>query len=154
MSPIYQVCALYRDPCGFTCGNGFSFSTAGGTAQCVCPSTYTVIDGICTCPAPNVVTNGQCTAPTTPSGPSPSSGVLRRRRAETQAHKAIAICAKQGMQACGVFGGASDGEWECVDTARDLESCEPFPPLCINNRILILRQAVDVWSHWVHPSSR
>jgi hypothetical protein len=38
------------------------------------------------------------------------------------------ICAEMGPEwaACGVFGGAARA-WECINTARDLESCEYSP---------------------------
>ena len=113
--------------------------------QCVCPAPNVLANGACTCPPPNVLTNGQCTAPTAPSGPAPSGGASRRRRAaEIEAHKAIAMCASRKTQACGVFGG---GEWECVDTERDLESCEPLPSLRTDDMVLNLDlgQAVAVW---------
>jgi hypothetical protein len=72
---------------------------------------------MCGCPAPNVVCNGNCVSP----GACPSSTVTYIQKRWVGSGS----CTEKGRgwAACGVFGGAARA-WECVDTARDLESCE------------------------------
>ena len=71
---------------------------------------------MCGCSAPNVVCNGNCVSP----GACPSTQVAFKR------HWVSSVsCTEKGLGwvACGVFGG-SNRAWECINTARDLESCE------------------------------
>ena len=94
-----------ENPCGFTCTNGFTAFP---------PSKPTM----CACSAPKMVCNGKCMPP----GACPSSGVIthpvKRRWAGSGS------CAERpGWAACGVYGEDALA-WECVNTARDLESCE------------------------------
>ena len=95
------------NPCGFTCTNGFSAYPPSNPTACVCH-------------APNAVCNGQCGSPgACPSSISPAVADRRRRWLGSGS------CTEMGpgWAACGVFGGGARA-WECVDTARDLESCE------------------------------
>lgn len=103
------------NPCGFTCTDGFTPSPASNPTTCVCA-------------APNMVCNGKCVAP----GACPSSQPMAKRR-----WVGSGACTEMGhgWAACGVYGGNSRA-WECVDTARDLESCggcvlplTPYSPL-------------------------
>jgi hypothetical protein len=91
------------DPCGFTCMNGYTASPLDNPTDCVCAP-------------PNVVCNGQCTA----SNACPSSQATPQKR-----WVGSGTCTEMGhgWAACGVFGGGARA-WECVNTARDLESCK------------------------------
>lgn len=101
--------------CGFTCADGF-------TASFNPPA--------CVCNPPNVACNGQCQE----SSACPSSIALRKRR------RVGTSCSEKGpgWAACGVYGGSSRA-WECVNTARDLESCT-----CLSNPPLTLRMFISV----------
>ena len=91
------------DPCGFTCTDGYTASPPENPTTCLCA-------------APNVICNGNCVAP----GACPSSQATLKRR-----WIGSGSCTERGhgWAACGVFGGGARA-WECVNTARDLESCE------------------------------
>ena len=98
---------LMETPCGFTCTNGFSAYPPSNPTACVCN-------------APNAVCNGQCGSPgACPSSISPAVADRRRRWLGSGSCKEMG----PGWAACGVFGGGARA-WECVNTARDLESCE------------------------------
>jgi len=104
-----------NNPCGLGCLNGFTASPTSNPTTCVCA-------------APNVVCNSNCVAP----GACPSSQItLKRRWLGSRSCTEIG----SGWAACGVFGGGARA-WECVHTARDLESCggcvlplTPFSPI-------------------------
>jgi hypothetical protein len=91
------------NPCGFTCTDGFTPSPPEKPTTCVCA-------------APNMVCNGKCVAP----GACPSSQSTLKKR-----WIGSGSCTERGhgWAACGVFGGGARA-WECVNIARDLESCE------------------------------
>ncbi|KAH9974985.1 hypothetical protein BGW80DRAFT_1444587 [Lactifluus volemus] len=105
-----------QNPCGFQCENGFTPFPCSNPTSCVCQT-------------PSVVCNGQCVAAgACPSG-SPSSGSDSGSGGEAPSGRkkrwiGSGICAEMGPEwtACGVFG-SGDRAWECVNTARDLESC-------------------------------
>ncbi|KAN0135202.1 hypothetical protein V8E53_007093 [Lactarius tabidus] len=90
------------NPCGFTCTDGFTASPPENPTTCICA-------------APNMVCNGKCVAP----GACPSSQATLKKR-----WIGSGSCTEwgHGWAACGVFGGGARA-WECVNTARDLESC-------------------------------
>ena len=100
------ACLPEHPHCGFTCSDGF-------TASYDPPA--------CVCNAPSVVCNGVCQQ----SGPCASA------RASTEKKKrwvGSGACSEKGPEwaACGVYGGRAHA-WECVNTARDLESCTCSP---------------------------
>jgi hypothetical protein len=97
------------NPCGFTCLDGYAPSPAAN------PTT-------CECAPPNMVCNGQCV----PTNSCPSSQATPQKR-----WIGSGSCTEKGhgWAACGVFGGGARA-WECVNTARDLESCECVLPSC------------------------
>lgn len=91
------------------------------------------------CTLPSVVCNGQCTA----NGPCPS--------AQAQASKKrrwvpSGSCLEKGpgWAVCGVYGGSARA-WECVNTARDLESCtylsESDPPFTLRVFVSVILTA-------------
>jgi len=92
-----------RKTCGFTCIDGFSPSPASN------PTT-------CTCNAPSVICNGQCVG----AGACPSSQALRKKRSWVGSGSCTDM--GPGWMACGVLGGGPRA-WECINAARDLESC-------------------------------
>ncbi|KAF8260047.1 hypothetical protein EI94DRAFT_1812253 [Lactarius quietus] len=91
-------------PCGFTCSDGYT---------AVPPANPTT----CACSAPNVICNGNCVAPGACPSSQPVTPYKRRWLGSGS-------CTEKGpgWAACGVFGGGARS-WECVHTARDLESC-------------------------------
>ncbi|KAN0135193.1 hypothetical protein V8E53_007084, partial [Lactarius tabidus] len=94
------------NPCGFTCADGYTASPLDNSTECVAA-----------CTTPNIVCNGQCVA----AGACPSSQATltkKRRWVGSGSCKEMG----HGWAACGVFGGGARA-WECVNTARDLESC-------------------------------
>jgi hypothetical protein len=117
------ACVEGQQKCGFTCTDGFTASLDSNPPACVCAP-------------PSVVCNGQCTA----NGPCPS--------AQAQASKKrrwipSGSCLEKGpgWAVCGVYGGSARA-WECVNTARDLESCTYLtfhtPRVCFRNADCIL----------------
>ncbi|KAH9961979.1 hypothetical protein BC827DRAFT_1341618 [Russula dissimulans] len=94
------------NPCGFECIDGFTPHPPGN------PTT-------CECKPPNVICNGVCGS----SNSCPSSqpqGESRKKKRWVGSGSCMEM--GPGWTACGVFGG-SPRAWECVHTARDLESC-------------------------------
>ncbi|KAN0135197.1 hypothetical protein V8E53_007088 [Lactarius tabidus] len=91
------------NPCGFTC-------TAGNTPYPTDNPT------MCGCPAPNIVCNGNCVA----ANACPSSQATTPQKRWVGSGSCTEM--GHGWAACGVFGGGARA-WECVNTARDLESC-------------------------------
>ncbi|KAH9974991.1 hypothetical protein BGW80DRAFT_1487994 [Lactifluus volemus] len=93
-----------QDPCGFTCTDGFTASPPDNPTTCICE-------------APSVVCNGKCVE----AGPCSTSApkISKEKR-----WLGSGTCAEMGPEwaACGVFGGGARS-WECINTARDLESC-------------------------------
>ncbi|KAH9975013.1 hypothetical protein BGW80DRAFT_126310 [Lactifluus volemus] len=91
-----------QDPCGFTCTDGFTPFPPGNPTTCACKGD-------------SVICNGQCVD----AGSCPSSLSVKKKR-----WVGSGICAEMGPEwaACGVFGGTAHS-WECINTARDLESC-------------------------------
>jgi hypothetical protein len=92
------------NPCGFTCTDSYTASPPEDPTTCVCAT-------------PNVLCNGICT---TSGSACPSSQATIKKR-----WIGSGSCTERGLgwAACGVFGGGARA-WECVNTARDLESCE------------------------------
>jgi len=90
------------DPCGFECMNGFTPFPPGNPKECICKDS-------------SVVCNGQCVD----AKSCPSSVPIKTKR-----WVGSGTCAEMGPEwaACGIFGGAARS-WECINTARDLESC-------------------------------
>jgi len=89
--------------CAFRCTDGFSHSPASNPTTCACS-------------APSVICNGKCVA----AGLCPSGQVVSKKRSWAGSGSCTDI--GPGWAACGVLGGGSRA-WECVNTARDLESC-------------------------------
>ncbi|KAJ3487114.1 hypothetical protein NLI96_g3749 [Meripilus lineatus] len=107
-APSHQTCT-YPDnavsqcssgnPCDFTCIKGFSPYPAGNPTDCACSSPKRVCNGFCL----NVASCPSISFP------------LRRSLGKT---------CKSGYTACSIHGySADDDAYECIDTARDLESC-------------------------------
>ena len=94
---------INRNPCGFTCTDGYTAFPASDPTTCICA-------------APNVVCNGQCVAP----GACPSIQATLKKR---WVGSGSCTMKGPGWAACGVYGGGARA-WECVHTERDLESCE------------------------------
>jgi len=92
-----------RNPCAFDCTDGFSHDSDDESKECKCK-------------APNQICNGKCV----PKGACPSQKPHEDRRRWLGSGS----CAERGhgWVACGVYGGGPRS-WECVNTARDLESC-------------------------------
>jgi len=92
------------DPCGFHCTDGFTPQPQYYPTKCVCNP-------------PSVVCNGKCVAP----GACPTL----KPRDNKKRWVGSGSCAENGpgWAACGVFGGGARA-WECVNIARDLESCQ------------------------------
>ena len=93
--------------CGFQCVDGFTASPSDSPTMC-------------SCEAPSIVCNGQCVL----GGSCPSSTLPQMKKRWVGSGS----CAEMGPEwaACGVFGGSSRA-WECINTARDLESCKCLP---------------------------
>ena len=89
------------DPCAFSCSDGF----VATPTDCACPDGMYVCDGACQSQA--------C----------PSAAAVPRRRSAVA--RRGALCAR-GLTACGIYArrGMTSTPWECLDVARDLESCE------------------------------
>lgn len=102
------ACIAEQPSCGFTCTDGFTASSPGDPPACLCDS-------------PSVVCNGLCLA----SGLCPSAVVTNSKKKRWVGSES---CSERGpgWAACGVYGGGSLA-WECVHTARDLESCTCLP---------------------------
>ncbi|KAF8495935.1 hypothetical protein F5888DRAFT_509998 [Russula emetica] len=94
------------NPCGFTCSDGFTASLDSNPPACVCAP-------------PSVLCNGKCKK----DGPCPSARASTDNKRRWAGHGS-GSCSEKGLgwAACGVYGGGSRA-WECVNTARDLESC-------------------------------
>ena len=109
------ACIEGQGNCGFTCTDGFTPSYDSNPPACVCAP-------------PSVLCNGVCKE----SGPCPSANAAPDKK---KRWFGSGSCAEKGMgwAACGVYGG-SPSAWECVNTARDLESCT-----CLSNSLLTLR---------------
>ena len=109
------ACIEGQGNCGFTCTDGFTPSYDSNPPACVCAP-------------PSVLCNGVCKE----SGPCPSANATPDKK---KRWFGSGSCAEKGMgwAACGVYGG-SPSAWECVNTARDLESCT-----CLSNTLLTLR---------------
>jgi hypothetical protein len=112
------VNGLNGNTCGFQCTDGFTASPPENPATCACE-------------APSVVCNGQCVSA---AGSCPSSvAALKKKR-----WVGSGSCAEMGPEwtACGVFGGGARA-WECINTARDLESCKcpPLQSVCVCVRL-------------------
>ncbi|KAH9974992.1 hypothetical protein BGW80DRAFT_1251189 [Lactifluus volemus] len=92
-----------RNACAFKCMDGFTASPPDNPTTCVCD-------------ASSVVCNGQCVEP----GSCPTSAPSTKKKRWIGS----GTCAEMGPEwaACGVFGGGARS-WECINTARDLESC-------------------------------
>jgi hypothetical protein len=92
------------NPCGFRCMDGFTPYPPDHPTKCQCQS-------------PSVICNGRCV----PQGACPSQKPYNGRKRWVGS----GACAEMGAgwTACGVYGGGVRA-WECIDTARDLESCE------------------------------
>jgi hypothetical protein len=106
------ACVDGQQNCGFTCTDGFTASLDSNPPVCLCTP-------------PNVVCNGQCQA----------IGLCPSAQPQTSKKKrwlGSGACSEKGpgWAACGVYGG-NPRAWECVNTARDLESCTSLsnPPL-------------------------
>ncbi|KAJ8461983.1 hypothetical protein ONZ45_g18099 [Pleurotus djamor] len=89
------------NPCFFTCKDGFEASPASKPTKCVCPK------GTSEC-------NGKCIKGLCPSG-------------HGHGKRDVSIMGRElrcspGLTACGVLGRSAHA-WDCVDIARDLESC-------------------------------
>jgi hypothetical protein len=119
-----------NDPCGFQCNNGFTPSPAENPTTCACQ-------------APSVLCNGQCVD----AGSCPSSVPPPRKR-----WLGSGTCAEMGPEwaACGVFGGGARA-WECINTARDLESCK-YPSgnmvvLCLRMQLILFSLLCRWWMH-------
>jgi hypothetical protein len=114
------ACVDGQQNCGFTCTDGFTACLDSNPPACVCTP-------------PNVVCNGQCQA----------IGLCPSAQPQTSKKKrwlGSGACSEKGpgWAACGVYGG-SPRAWECVNTARDLESCT-----FLSNPSLTLRVFVSV----------
>ncbi|KAN0118847.1 hypothetical protein V8E52_004619 [Russula decolorans] len=98
------ACVNGQQSCGFTCPNGLTPSFDSNPPACVCAP-------------PNILCNGQCQA--TSLCPSAQATSNKRKR-----WAGSVACSEKGpgWAACGVYGGGPRA-WECVNTARDLESC-------------------------------
>ena len=92
--------------CGFTCTDGLSPSPANNPTTCACN-------------APSVICNGQCV----PAGACPSSQALQPLKKRNRDGSGSCENMGPGWVACGVLGGGPHA-WECVNAARDLESCK------------------------------
>ncbi|EDR03516.1 uncharacterized protein LACBIDRAFT_307294 [Laccaria bicolor S238N-H82] len=89
-----------KNPCGFTCKDGYTPSPSNYPTQCVCKSPHKVCNGIC----------GNYSACPTGSYSKRNVPNAKRRSCPT------------GLKACGILG-RSAKSWECIDTQSDLESC-------------------------------
>jgi hypothetical protein len=109
------ACVDGQQNCGFTCTDGFTAAVSLDSSL-----------SACLCTPPNVVCNGQCQA----IGLCPTAQAFKKKR-----WLGSGSCSERGpgWAACGVYGG-SPRAWECVNTARDLESCT-----CLSNPPLTLR---------------
>jgi len=96
----------------------------------------------CQCKAPSMICNGKCM----PRGACPThkphngqQGGDRRRWLGSGS------CAEKGFGwvACGVYGGSARS-WECVNTQRDLESCEFFSRLFFLPHVLGSEEDIGV----------
>jgi hypothetical protein len=106
--PEHGTPACVNDnPCSFTCTDGFTADPPANPTDCVCN-------------APQVICNGICQA----AGACPSSQPVSDKKKKKRSWVGSGSCTDMGpgWAACGVFGGGPRA-WECVDTARDLESC-------------------------------
>jgi len=112
------ICAD-KKKCAFECTDGFIPSPQNNPTQCICPAPFQVCNGQC-------VAQGGC--------PSQKPRSDNRRR-----WLGSGSCAERGhgWLACGVYGN-NPSAWECVNTARDLESCEFF---FLSTRLLIADDA-------------
>jgi hypothetical protein len=102
------------DPCGFDCTDGFTPFPASHPTQCKCK-------------APSVVCNGKCGPP----GACPSGHATASKKRNWVGS---GTCTEMGpgWLACGIPGGGPRA-WECVNAARDLESCKW--PACLSPQI-------------------
>jgi hypothetical protein len=120
--------------CEFSCTDGFTAFPPNNPTTCICE-------------APSVVCNGQCVA----AGSCPSSVPSKKKR-----WVGSGSCAEMGYEwsACGVFGGRARA-WECINTARDLESCKCLPwqymYLCQGRVRLTMGLASPRW--WMRAAS-
>ena len=89
---------------GFTCTDGFLPSPASNPT-------------ICACDGPSVICNGQCVT----AGACPSSQALFKKWSWVGSGSCVDM--GRGWVPCGVLGGGPHA-WECVNSARDLESCK------------------------------
>ncbi|KAI0792577.1 hypothetical protein C8Q75DRAFT_608169 [Abortiporus biennis] len=108
-------------PCSFQCSNGYVPYVPLGSSS---PTT-------CYCPSPSIACNGQCGS--FPNGCGSAVPVLlQKKRRNVRERRSLngerwdveGLC-EFGKSVCGVgldFNGSKRG-WECIDTARDKESC-------------------------------
>ena len=94
------------NPCGFTCIDGFSSFPTNNPTTCICS-------------APSVICNGQCVAP----GACPSQALTTIKKKRRWVGSGSCTDIGPGWVACGVLG-AGPRAWECINAARDLESCK------------------------------
>lgn len=106
------VCSA-SNPCGFSCGDGYSPFTPPGHSS---PSS-------CTCSSPKKECNGKCG--TFPGGC--GSQTPTKRRVSRRSDEPCPV----GLDICGVTGGNG---WDCVNIEKDRDSCggcaipSPFAP--------------------------
>ena len=93
--------------CGFTCTDGFSPSPDSNPTTCVCS-------------APLVNCNGQCVA----AGACASNSCQAPSKKRSWVGSGLCADMGPGWVACGVLGRGHRRSWECVNAARDLESCK------------------------------
>jgi hypothetical protein len=102
--PDHSVPACVNgNPCGFQCTNGFTPSPPISPQQCKCEAPKEVCNGVCQA-------KGAC--------PSQQPQITRRWLGSGSC-----VEKGRGWAVCGVYGGGPRA-WECVNTERDLESCE------------------------------
>jgi hypothetical protein len=84
----------------------------------------------CQCKPPSMICNGKCV----PRGACPTHKPQNGQQGgDRRRWLGSGSCAEKGFGwvACGVYGGSARS-WECVNTQRDLESCEFFfAPFCL-----------------------
>ena len=109
--PKYSTPACVNgSPCGFVCADGFTPFPADKPKECRCKGEHVE------------VCNDKCVA----KGACPTHR-MQHDYDDRRRWLSSSSCAEKGhgWSACGVYGGGPRA-WECVNSERDLESCESF----------------------------